>query len=244
MSPAFGWATIVLVVVVASIFMLRDLHQTSNMDVLWAILLVLTVLVHEFGHAFQAKLKGHNVKEPAVLFLSIKVKNCLAAFMIWMALQAVLTMLIEFGVTVVYAFQHASQPLGTILLIGSKMALGNIFTPPFSPLLYLAAAVLIFKWHPTAKVLNFVVKIPLGVGMHVTHTYRDWSDIAAGVTCESVVWLVLGLGINPLFLWMVPMTLAINLIIPLKIKGEGNDAVCLWREQFARRKGFTGVTEV
>lgn len=242
-SPAFWWASAILITMTLATLTVSALGWSDNVMVMWSIFLVITVLVHEFGHAFQSKLRGHEIKEPAVLWLYVNVRQIL---MLGLGL-ALLSALVDLGIllfmmgTTLWFHPGAA---GFVLSMGSKMAWQFLTAPPCPPLALLAALGGLAIWRPKSTILNWKLKLPLGVGMHTTHHYRDWSDIVAGVTCESAVWLLFGVYLFPVMLWMVPLTILVNIVIPFKLRGEGNDAVCLWREQFARMRGYTGITEV
>lgn len=94
-----------------------------------------------------------------------------------------------------------------------------------------------FGWNPV------LLKLPLGVGMHIEHTHRSTSDILAGSITEACFWLLVAVCINPLFIWMAPLTLLVNLT-PIKIGGEGSDGMCALKEHLARRRGDLGATVV
>lgn len=92
-------------------------------------------------------------------------------------------------------------------------------------------------WNPIA------LKLPLGVGMHIEHTHRSIADILAGSITEACFWMLAGTFVNPLLMWMAPLTILVNLT-PIKIGGEGSDGMCALKEHLARRRGDAGATVV
>lgn len=108
-------------------------------------------------------------------------------------------------------------------------------------LLLVTAGILATKlklgWNPVA------LKLPLGVGMHIEHTHRSVADILAGSITEACFWMLVGAFVNPLFMWMAPLTILVNLT-PIKIGGEGSDGTCALKEHLARRRGEAGATVV
>lgn len=108
-------------------------------------------------------------------------------------------------------------------------------------LLLVTAGILVTKlklgWNPVA------LKLPLGVGMHIEHTHRSVADILAGSITEACFWMLAGVFVNPLLMWMAPLTLLVNLT-PIKIGGEGSDGMCALKEHLARRRGDAGATVV
>lgn len=108
-------------------------------------------------------------------------------------------------------------------------------------LLLVTAGVLATKlklgWNPIA------LKLPLGVGMHIQHTHRSVADILAGSITEACFWMLAGAFVNPLLMWMAPLTILVNLT-PIKIGGEGSDGMCALEEHLARRRGDAGATVV
>ena len=107
--------------------------------------------------------------------------------------------------------------------------------------LLVIAGALVSRIHPRQNPVLF--KIPLGVGMHIEHTKRSFADILAGSITEAAFWLLMGVFVSPLMLWMAPLTLIVNLA-PIKIGGEANDGLCAVREWKAMRRGEKGVTAV
>lgn len=108
-------------------------------------------------------------------------------------------------------------------------------------LLLVTAGILVTKlklgWNPVA------FKLPLGVGMHIEHTHRSVADILAGSITEACFWMLAGVFVNPLLMWMAPLTILVNLT-PIKIGGEGSDGMCALKEHLARRRGEAGATVV
>ncbi len=242
-SQPFFWTVLLLNVIVTSVIVANHFHLSDNLIVMWMIFLVLGVIVHEFGHAFQSKLRGHDIKEPAVLWLYLGPRQLIAIALLWLAFESLVNAVLVLMAVVTTSLAHPHFT-GVILGMGWQMTLGYLLSPPVPAVAAVVGAVLMLRWHPSRQFWGWRIKLPLGVGMHTTHHYRDWSDIVAGVTCESAIWLLFGTFLFPVMLWMVPLTILVNIVVPFKLRGEGNDAVCLWREQFARMRGFTGVTEV
>lgn len=237
------WAVALLVAILAATIAASILNLTNNITLMWLLFLVVAVLVHEFGHAFQSKLRNHEIKEPAVLWLHLNLRQLIIVLL----LAGTYSNLADVGMVIAAithaTFVHPSEAL-FIAEYGVKVTSFYLTRPPLPVVGLLSLALLLARWRPQGRIWQWSIKLPLGVGMHVTHRYRDWSDILAGVTCEAALWLVFGYFLFPIMLWMVPLTVLVNIVIPFKLRGEGNDAVCLWREQIARMRGFTGITEV
>jgi hypothetical protein len=217
--------------------------KLSHLEATPGLFLVVSVLVHEFGHAFQSKLRHHEIKEPAVLWLHLDLRQLIIVGLLVASYSNTADIGMVFAAITHAIFVHPYMAL-FIVGYGVRVVTDYLTAPPVPIVGLFALAVLLMRWHPTGRIWQWKIKLPLGVGMHITHRYRDWSDIVAGVTCESALWLVLGYFLYPVMLWMVPLTILVNIVIPFKLHGEGNDAVCLWRKQFARMRGFTGITEV
>jgi hypothetical protein len=242
-SQPFFWTVLLLNVVLVAAVVASHFHLSNNLIVMWMILLVLGVIVHEFGHAFQSKLRGHDIKEPAVLWLYLGPRQLIAIALLWFAFENLVNVVLVLAAVISTSLAHPYFA-EAIWGMGWQMTLGYLLSPPVPAVAAVLAAVLVLRWHPSHRFWGWRIKLPLGVGMHTTHHYRDWSDIVAGVTCEAAIWLLFGTFLFPAMLWMVPLTILVNIVVPFKLRGEGNDAVCLWREQFARMRGFSGITEV
>ena len=239
----FSWTVVALTLIVIIAVVLHELNQEVNQVVLWILFLSLAVIVHEFGHAFQAKLRGHHIKEPTVAWVRLRVKTVIALLLVIIGWLSFSDFILIFGYSVIAGITHP-QKVVFMISTGWRVALGGTSQSSLVPLFLIVAAGILFWGKTGNSFLNAKVKIPMGVGMHIQHVHRDISDILAGVTCECALWLVLGVWMNPLCLWMIPATLVINLIIPISINGEGNDGMAIFKEQRARLRGDNGLTSV
>lgn len=200
-----GRTIVILVLIAAAAILLR-----GNDIAEFAVMIVLAVIVHEFGHAFQAKAAGQRILEPAVALLPLRAPG--------LATLGALT-----GAAVIFEL----APITRLWLLAC--------------LLLVVAGALVSRIHPRRNPV--LCKIPLGVGMHIEHTKRSFADILAGGITEAAFWLLMGVFVSPLMLWMAPLTLIVNLA-PVKIGGEANDGLCALREWRAMRRGDSGVTAV
>lgn len=177
----------------------------------------------------------------------------------------------EFGVMVVLAvivheFAHAWQAKAAgQRILEPAVALLPLRLTSMATLVALAGAAVVFElapitrpWLATSVLLviagvfvnriklrknPIVMKLPLGVGMHIEHTHRSIADILAGSITEAAFWLLMGTLVSPLMLWMALLTLIVNLT-PVKIGGEGSDGMCALREFRAMRRHEQGATTV
>jgi hypothetical protein len=61
---------------------------------------------------------------------------------------------------------------------------------------WLVTAGVLYWRHRSA--ISWAIPIPVGIGMHITHTRRDRSDVIVGSIAEAALWTLIGIFAAPI----------------------------------------------